>query len=168
MSKFPTLVNFYELHNETFINCFVLLKARPKVEENLIFYVLDSSWRKSIVILILLMSFQGITKKYPIKNFFFWIKNIILRTKPTSMVVIANTVEELPFLTVPVFKNCGKNNMGWYTVHCTVWWSVEIFLIGQNRSTNQRSGMILEVQIQIFRALATKFSFSKNSRLPKY
>ena len=159
MSKFPTLVNFYELHNETFINCFVLLKPRPKVEENLIFYVLDSSWRKSIVILILLMSFQGIKKN-------FWIKNIILRTKPTSMVVIANTVEELPFLTVPVFKNCGKNNMGWYTVHCTVWWSVEIFLIGQNRSTNQRSGMILEVQIQIFGA--SILSFSKNSRGPKY
>ena len=58
------------------------------------------------------MSFQGITKKYPIKKKIFWIKNIILRTKPTSMVVIANTVEELPFLTVPVFKNCGKNNMG--------------------------------------------------------
>ena len=34
--------------------------------------------------------------------------------------------------------------------HCTVGWSVEIFLIEQNRSTNQRAGMILEVQIQNF------------------
>ena len=42
-----------------------------------------------------------------------------------------------------------------------------IFFIGQNRSTNQRSGMILEVQIQNFGARSTcspKFSFSKNSR----
>ena len=45
---------------------------------------------------------------------------------------------------------------------CPVGWKMEIFLIGQNRSTNQRSGMILpvEVQIQIFGAHA-KFSFSK-------
>ena len=34
----------------------------------------------------------------------------------------------------------------------TVGWSVEIFLIGQNRSAIQRSGMILEVQIHIFGA----------------
>ena len=33
---------------------------------------------------------------------------------------------------------------------CTFGWSVDIFLISQNRSTKQRSGMILEVQIQIF------------------
>ena len=40
---------------------------------------------------------------------------------------------------------------------------MEFFLIGQIRSTNQRSGtrMILEVQIQIFSARASKFSFSK-------
>ena len=48
----------------------------------------------------------------------------------------------------------------------------KFFLIGQNRSTNQRSGMILEVQIQIFgvrtSARRSKFSFSKNSRGPKY
>ena len=37
-------------------------------------------------------------------------------------------------------------------------------------STNQwsGSGMTLEVQIQIFGALASKFSFFKNSRGPKY
>ena len=40
-------------------------------------------------------------------------------------------------------------------------WSVEIFLIGQNRSTNQRSGMILEVQIQIFGAHVKVFIFKK-------
>ena len=34
----------------------------------------------------------------------------------------------------------------------TVGWSVEIFLIGQNRATNQRSGIILEVQIRSFSA----------------
>ena len=34
------------------------------------------------------------------------------------------------------------------TVSSTVGWSVEIFFIGQNRSSNQRSGMIFEVQIQ--------------------
>ena len=31
-------------------------------------------------------------------------------------------------------------------------WSEDIFFIGQNRSSNQRSGMILEVQIQNFSA----------------
>ena len=31
-----------------------------------------------------------------------------------------------------------------------VGWSVDIFFIGQSKSTNQRSGMILEVKIQIF------------------
>ena len=35
---------------------------------------------------------------------------------------------------------------------CTVGWSVEFFFIRQNRSSNQRSGMILEVQIQNFGA----------------
>ena len=46
-------------------------------------------------------------------------------------------------------------------------WSVEIFFIGQNRSSNQRSSMNLEVQIYIFRraacadAHASKFSFPK-------
>ena len=47
-----------------------------------------------------------------------------------------------------------------------------LFLRGQNRSTNQRSGMILEVQNQRFSAHArgahwrmrTKISFSKNCR----
>ena len=34
-------------------------------------------------------------------------------------------------------------------------------LIGQNRSTNQRSGMILEVQIQIFGAHVKVFIFKK-------
>ena len=47
-----------------------------------------------------------------------------------------------------------------------------LFLIGQNRSTNERSGMILEVQIQnvgLFVQLCTriKFSCSKKSRVPK-
>ena len=49
------------------------------------------------------------------------------------------------------------------------------FLIGQNRSSNQRSGIILEVQFQNFDVCALrtgacmlKFSFSKNSRGPKY
>ena len=36
------------------------------------------------------------------------------------------------------------------SVQCTLGWSVEFFFIGQNRSTNRRSGMILEVQIQNF------------------
>ena len=41
----------------------------------------------------------------------------------------------------------------------------KFFLIGQNRSTNQRSGIILEVQIQISaNTCLSKFSFSKNSR----
>ena len=48
----------------------------------------------------------------------------------------------------------------------------KFFLIGHNRSTNQRSGMILEVQIRNFGARAgaraSKFSFSKNSRGFKY
>ena len=50
-----------------------------------------------------------------------------------------------------------------------VGWSVEFFLIGQNRSSNQRSGMFLKVQIRSFHeraarigAWALKFSFSKN------
>ena len=42
------------------------------------------------------------------------------------------------------------------------------FLIRQNRSSNQRLGMILEVQIQSFSTRASKFSFSKNSRRLKY
>ena len=57
------------------------------------------------------------------------------------------------------------------TVHCTLYsvqWSVDIFFIGQNRLTNQRSGIILEVQIQIVVARESKFSFSKNFRGPKY
>ena len=51
-------------------------------------------------------------------------------------------------------------------------WSVEFFLIGLNRSSSQRSGMILEVQIQSFSARAgartSKFEFSINSRGLKY
>ena len=45
-----------------------------------------------------------------------------------------------------------------------VGWSVEFFFLGQNRSSNQRSGMILEVQIQNFGAgaCALKLSFWKN------
>ena len=43
---------------------------------------------------------------------------------------------------------------------CTVGWSVEFFLIGQNRSTNQRSDMIFEVQIQSFGARQS-FHFQK-------
>ena len=35
----------------------------------------------------------------------------------------------------------------------------KFFLIGQNRSGNQRSGMILEVQIQNFGSSTSKFSF---------
>ena len=43
------------------------------------------------------------------------------------------------------------------------------FLVWQKTALNQRSGMILEVQIQIFGAWApAKFLFSKNSRGPKY
>ena len=44
---------------------------------------------------------------------------------------------------------------------CAVRWSVEFFLIGQKRSTNERSGMILEVQIQYFGSRRSKFSFQK-------
>ena len=54
-----------------------------------------------------------------------------------------------------------------YTVqvlYCTEGWSVEIFLIGQNMSSNERSGMILEVQIKI----CLKLSLKKNSRGLKY
>ena len=41
-----------------------------------------------------------------------------------------------------IFFNCTA---GWAEIlfNCTVGWSVDFFLIGQNRSTNQRSGMIL-------------------------
>ena len=46
-------------------------------------------------------------------------------------------------------------------VYYRLGWSVEIFGIGQNRSTNQRSGMILEVQIQIFGACASSHSRAK-------
>ena len=53
----------------------------------------------------------------------------------------------------------------WSSVTCPIGWSVEFCLIGQNRSTNQSSGMILEVQIQNFSALALgahqSFSFQK-------
>ena len=35
-------------------------------------------------------------------------------------------------------------------ISCGLGWSVEIFLIGQNGSTKQSSGMILEIQIQNF------------------
>ena len=34
--------------------------------------------------------------------------------------------------------------------YCTLGWSVEFFFFGQNRSSNQRLGMILEVQIRSF------------------
>ena len=48
----------------------------------------------------------------------------------------------------------------------------KFFLIRQNRATNQRSGIILEVQIRSFGARAgaraSKFSFSTNSRGLKY
>ena len=55
-------------------------------------------------------------------------------------------------------------------------WSVEFFFIGQNRSSNQRSGsgMILKVQIQSsgarasVGAQASKFLYSKKSRGLKY
>ena len=44
----------------------------------------------------------------------------------------------------------------------TLGWSVEFFLIGQNRSSNQRSGIILEVQIRSFGARARQsFRFQK-------
>ena len=43
----------------------------------------------------------------------------------------------------------------------TVVWSVEIFLVGQNRSSKQRSGMILEVQIQNFGTRVKVFIFQK-------
>ena len=63
-----------------------------------------------------------------------------------------------------------------YMLTYVIGWSVEFFLIGKNRASNQRSGMILEVQIRNFgaRAIASagarlsKFSFSKNSRGLKY
>ena len=44
-----------------------------------------------------------------------------------------------------------------------VGWS-DFFFIWQKMALNQRSGMILEVQIQILGARAAKFSFLKNSR----
>ena len=62
-----------------------------------------------------------------------------------------------PFIFMHVFTICTSISLylnieslqfsldGW-----TVGWSVEIFFISQNRSTNQRSGMFSEVQIQIF------------------
>ena len=53
-----------------------------------------------------------------------------------------------------------------YSVHKGGVWN--FLLIGQNRSSYQRPGMILEVQIQNFGANASKFSFSKNSRGLKY
>ena len=59
-------------------------------------------------------------------------------------------------------------------LYCTLGWSVEFFFfIRQNRSTNQRSGMISALQIQNFSrsvpgARVSKFSFLKNSRGLKY
>ena len=44
--------------------------------------------------------------------------------------------------------------------YCLLGWTVEMFLIGQNRSTNQRSRMILEVQIQNF-GVRQSFHFRK-------
>ena len=53
-------------------------------------------------------------------------------------------------------------------MYCTVGWSVEFFLIGKNRSSNQRSGMIIEVQFQTYSTCAnertSKFLFSKIPR----
>ena len=43
-----------------------------------------------------------------------------------------------------------------------VGWS-DFFFIGQKLALNQRSGMILEVQIQIFES-TSKFSLSQNTR----
>ena len=52
-------------------------------------------------------------------------------------------------------------------VHSRV--GVEFFLIDRNRSTNQRSGMILEMQIQIFAAHARQiFHFQKIPGGPKF
>ena len=50
-----------------------------------------------------------------------------------------------------------------YVKYCTVQQGgvIFIFLIGQKTALHQ-SGIILEVQIQIFEARAAKFSFSKN------
>ena len=46
-----------------------------------------------------------------------------------------------------------------------VGWSVEFFLIGQNRSTNQRSGMNSKISPA---NACQSFTFSQNSRGPKY
>ena len=48
------------------------------------------------------------------------------------------------------------------SIVCAIGWSVDdFFWSGQNRSTNQRSGMILELKNQRTGARALKFSFSK-------
>ena len=58
-----------------------------------------------------------------------------------------------------------------YSVHSRVECG-HFFLIGQNRSSNQRSGTILEVRFQNFGARASahasKFPFSNKSRGSKY
>ena len=56
-----------------------------------------------------------------------------------------------------------RHTLNFYTVfftvriHHTVGWSVEFFLIGHNRVSSQRLGMILEVQIQNLGARVSKF-----------
>ena len=77
-----------------------------------------------------------------------------------------------PFLSVykghrPNLLSKKKNKNRDTVPFMTTWilgWTVEIFLIGQCKSTNQRSGMIFKVQIQIFGAPALRvkvFIFKK-------
>ena len=69
------------------------------------------------------------------------------------------------------FCCCFDVSLAYYILYSRV--ECGFFLIGQNRSCNERSGMILEVQIQNFckllaGAYASKFSFLKNSQGLKY
>ena len=59
-----------------------------------------------------------------------------------------------------------RNFTAWLCKFWTVGWS-DLF-IWQKTALNQRSGMILVVQIQIFGARTAKFSFSKISRGTNY
>ena len=72
-----------------------------------------------------------------------------------------------------VFQTWHQRNSSKIYVVTRVEWGH--FFINQNRSNNQRSGIILEVEIQNLvmhapraHALVSKFSLSKKSRGPKY
>ena len=66
------------------------------------------------------------------------------------------------FLTnVPRTRTVEDQNVEHVMIqYCVLGWS-DFFLVWQKTALNQRSGMILEVQIQIFSTCTAKFSFKK-------